>query len=81
MFASHLKLEEPVFEVSDRVRITKWKPTFANRYGAKCSTEIFTISKVLFHDRITYYIQDSDGEEISGGFYKQDLQRTKFRAK
>ncbi len=77
-YASHLKFEEPVLEVGDHVRITNWKPTFANKYGARWSIEIFTTSKVHFHDRITYYIQDSDGEEISDGFYKQDLQRTKF---
>ncbi len=31
MCAFHLKLEEPVFEIGDCVRITKWKPTFANK--------------------------------------------------
>ncbi len=78
MYISHSKLEQPVFEVGERVRVTKWRPTFAYKYGARWSTEIFTIYKVIFYDRVIYYIHDSDAEEIYGGFYKQDLQRSRF---
>ncbi len=77
MYPPNLKLEEPAFEVGDRVRITKWKPKFPDKYEARWRTEIFTISKIIFYDRIAYYIQDSDGE-ISGGYYREELQRTEF---
>ena len=72
------KLEKPTLTIGDRVRITRKKDVFGNKYSRNWSTEIFVVTKIHFTDPITYSIRALDGEEILGNFYKQELQRTKF---
>ncbi len=64
IYTFHFKLEQPVFDVGGRVRTTKYKSTFANKYEERWRKEIFTISKVHYTDPIFYSVEDSDGEEI-----------------
>jgi len=66
------------FKVDDRVRITRRKETFEKGYTQNWTREVFTVSKVLLTDPITYKIIDSNGEEIIGSFYQQELQKTIF---
>lgn len=64
------------YKIGDRVRITKLKKTFENKYTNNWSREIFLIDKILYTNPPTYKIRDTNGEEISGSFYKYELQKT-----
>lgn len=66
------------FKIGNRVRITKSKKTFANKYEANWTKEIFEISEILETSPLTYKIKDLSGEEIQGAFYPEELQLTKF---
>ena len=66
------------FKVGDRVRILKYIHKFKKGYERNWTTEIFVVDKVLNTNPITYEIKDSQGEEIKGSFYENELQKTKF---
>lgn len=66
----------PKFSVGEKIRITKKKSTFEKRYTPRWTEEIFSISRVQYTDPITYKIADTNGEEIQGTFYEQELQKT-----
>ena len=77
---SHKK--DPKLKVGDGVRISRHKSIFAKRYTQNWSEEVFVISKIKNTVPWTYVISDLNGEEITGTFYKQELQKTdlkKFR--
>jgi hypothetical protein len=61
------------FKVGDKVRISKYKSVFDKGYLPNWTTELFTVSKVLNTDPITYKIKDYNDEEIEGSFYEQEL--------
>jgi hypothetical protein len=61
------------FKVGDKVRISKYKSVFDKGYLPNWTTELFTVSKVLNTDPITYKIKDENEEEIKGIFYEQEL--------
>ena len=63
------------FKVGDHVRISKYKNIFAKGYTPNCSEERFVIKKVNTVPW-TYDINDLNGEEITGTFYKKELQKT-----
>ena len=64
------------FKVGDRVRIVRKKNTFEKGFTPNWTEEVFTISKVKQTRPVTYTIIDTDGEEIKGSFYEQELQKT-----
>ena len=64
------------FKVGDHVRISKYKNIFAKRHTPNWSEEIFVISKIKNTVPWTYVINDLNGEEITGSFYKKELQKT-----
>jgi len=66
------------FQVDDRVRITKFKNTFGNKYDPNWTREIFVIKEILNTEPVTYKIKDLDDEEIIGSFYNEELQKTIF---
>ena len=68
--------KDPKFEVSDHVRILKYKNIFAKGYFPKWSEEVFVITKVENTVTWTYAIRDLDGKEIVGTFYEKELQKT-----
>ena len=72
------KVEPPKFKVGDKVRVSRYKSTFAKGYEMTFHNEIYTIYKV-FRGSPTVYklIDESDGETIFGRFYKWELQRVK----
>lgn len=72
------QLDKPTFNVNDRVRITRKRGLFDNKYSRKWTNEIFKVNKIHFTDPITYSITDLNGDKILGHFYKQELQRTNF---
>ena len=70
------------FKMGDTVRISKYKNTLAKGYTPNWSEEVFVIKKVKNTVPWTYVINDLNGEEIAGTFYKNELQKTnqkKFR--
>ena len=73
---------KPKFQVSDHVRISKYKNLFAKRYTQNWSEEVFVVSKVKNTVPWTDVISDLNGEKIAGSFYEKELQKAsqeKFR--
>lgn len=70
--------DKPKFKVGDVVRISKSKHIFEKGYTPNWSTEIFTITKVFPSERYTYYLKDYKNNEISGGFYEEELQKCHY---
>ena len=66
------------FSVGNRVRISKFKNTFAKGYTPNWSKEIFVINKIKNTVPWTYELKDLNGEDIIGSFYDRELQRTVF---
>ena len=62
----------------DKVRITKARGAFERGYTPNWTREIFTVSGVLTDKLPVHYtIEDYDGEEVKGSFYRQELQLVK----
>ena len=68
--------KNPKFKIGDNVRISKYKNVFAKGYTPIWSEEVFVIKKVKNTVPWTYVINDVNGEEIVGTFYKNELQKT-----
>ena len=68
--------KDPKFKVGDRARISKYKNIFAKGYNPNWSEEVFVIKKAKNTVPWTYIINDLNGEEITGTFYKKELQKT-----
>ncbi len=64
-----------MFKVGDKVRISKVKSkgTFDKGYLPNQTTELFTISKVLNTNSVTYKIKDWNDKEVEGSFYEPEL--------
>ena len=71
-----INLLTPKFSVGDEVRISKEKRTFEKGYTARWTEEIFTITKILNTNPVTYIIADLQGKKIDGTFYEPELQKT-----
>lgn len=65
------------FQKGDFVRVSKHKSAFAKGYTPNWSTEIFQIKDVKLTNPVTYLLQDLSGQPIEGGFYIEELQKTK----
>ena len=68
--------KDPKIKIGDTVRILKYKKIFAKGYTPNWSEEVFLIKKVKNTVSWTYVINDLNGEEIVGTFYKKELQKT-----
>ena len=64
------------FKVGDHVRISKCKIIFAKRYASNCSEEVFVVSKIKNTVPWKYVVSGLNGEEITGSFYKKELEKT-----
>lgn len=69
--------KKPKFNIGDRVRISRVKKVFAKGYIPRWSNELFTVWRVQPTDPVTYLLKDGKGEVIQGGFYQQELSKTK----
>ncbi|KAE9521257.1 hypothetical protein AGLY_018349 [Aphis glycines] len=69
---------KPKFKINDKVRISKYKHIFSKGYTPNWTTEIFTVSKVLHTESITYQLKDGSNNIILGGFYEQEIKLTDF---
>ncbi|KAE9522378.1 hypothetical protein AGLY_017209 [Aphis glycines] len=70
-----------VIKCSIEERINKCTPYEARintRYTPNWTTEIFTVSKVLHTEPITYQLKDGSNNIILGGFYEQEIKLTDF---
>lgn len=69
------KHKKPKYSVGDYVRITKDKNVFGKGFTPNFTEELFRIKSVALRTPVVYYIEDLDGEEISGTFYEPELQK------
>ena len=70
------------FKFSDHVTISKYKNIFAKGCIPNWSEGVFVVRKIENTITWTYVISDLNGEEITGSFYEEELQKTsqeKFR--
>ena len=70
--------KESRFKVGDRVRISKFKNTFAKGYTPNWSSEIIIVDKINDTVPYTYNLKDLNDEEIIGSFYDKELRKTKL---
>ena len=68
-------LSKSKFKIGDVVRISKTRRVFKKGYLPQWSEEIFTLSKKLNTNPITWKLRDWDGELLQGSFYKQEIQK------
>ncbi|KAI8123526.1 putative uncharacterized transposon-derived protein F54H12.3 [Lucilia cuprina] len=66
------------FNVGDYVRISKYKHIFEKGYTPNWTTEIFKIKSVKNTFPTTYLLEDYRGNPIEGGFYDEELSKTKY---
>lgn len=67
------------FEVGDQVRISKERTPFAKGYTPNYSTEVFRIKAIVQGLKVpTYQLEDLNGEEIKGTFYREELVRVRL---
>lgn len=66
------------FKVGDRVRISRKQSEFSKGYWPRWSNEVFTIWRVQNTTPTTYILKDDRGEVIQGGFYEQEISKTRF---
>lgn len=66
------------YKVGDIVRISKFKGVFDRGFTSSWSSELFKIVKVQITNPATYILEDLKGQPVAGGFYEQELQKTKY---
>ena len=71
-----INYKDPKFKVGDYVRISKYKNIFAKGYMPNWSEEVFVVNKIKNTVPWTYVINYLNGEEITGTFYENELQKT-----
>ena len=71
-----INYKHPKFKVGDYVRISKYKILLAKGYMPNWSEEVFIVDKIKNTVPWTYVINDLNGEEITGTFYENVLQKT-----
>jgi transposase InsO family protein len=69
--------QKPKFSVGDQVRISRIKGIFEKGYLPNWSEALYTIHKVKETSPITYILKDMKGEIVEGGFYTEELQKSK----
>ena len=65
----------PKLNVSDRVRISKYKGTFDKGYETNWSEEVFTVHEVHPSEPPVYCLRDDLGDVLEGTFYELELQK------
>ena len=68
---------KPKFSVGDQVRISRIKGIFEKGYLPNWSEALYTIHEVKQTSPITYILKDMNGEIVTGGFYTEELQKSK----
>lgn len=76
---SYIKTVDPKpvkFKVCDYVRISRYREAFTKSYTPNWSNEVFIIRKVNRTTPTTYLLKDQNNQEIQGGFYAEEIQKT-----
>lgn len=71
-------MHKPKFRIGENVRISKHKHIFEKGYTPNWTTEIFKIKSIQITDPVTYVLEDYQGKLIKGGFYENELLKTKY---
>ena len=66
-------VKKPKFKVGHRVRIAKQDLPFKKGYKQNFTDELFRVTKIATFNAPTYYLADSDGEDIAGKFYEPEM--------
>lgn len=66
------------FKIGDRVRISKYKKIFTKGYLPNWTNELFTIYSIKPTVPKTYVLKDDKGNILKGGFYEQEISKTKY---
>lgn len=66
------------FHVGDKVRISRIQKEFTKGYWPRWSNELYTVYKVQNTSPITYILKDERNSLLKGGFYQQELSKTKY---
>jgi hypothetical protein len=69
--------EKPKFSVGDQVRISRIKGIFEKGYLPNWSEALYTVHEVKRTSPITYILKDLNGQIVTGGFYTEELQKSK----
>lgn len=64
--------------IGDNVRISKQRAVFDKGYLPGWTEEVFTVAQAVPNTRTVYKLKDLKGEEISGGFYPEEIQKVYF---
>ena len=64
--------DKPLYNVSDKVRVSYKRMVFDKGYLPKWSYEIFTVNEIINSTPITYKIKDENNEIIKGCFYADE---------
>lgn len=67
----------PKYKVGDKVRISKYKKVFAKGYLPNWTNEIFSVYEIKPTTPKTYILRDYKGNILLGGFYEQEISKTK----
>ena len=74
-FKKEVNDKDPKFKIGDHVRISRYKIIFAKGCAPNWSEEDFVVSKIKTTVSWTYVVNDLNGKEITGTFYKKELQK------
>ncbi|XP_031779860.1 uncharacterized protein LOC103316163 [Nasonia vitripennis] len=66
------------FKIGDKVRVSRNKEVFDKGYTPNWSTEVLTITRVSPTKPYTYHLKDYYDKPIAGGFYEEELLKTKY---
>jgi hypothetical protein len=69
--------QKPKFSVGTQVRISRIKGIFEKGYQPNWSEALYTIHEVKQTSPITYILKDMNGDIVTGGFYTEELQKSK----
>ena len=64
-----------IFQLGDRVRISKVKRMFEKSYVPNFTQEMFTIDKRFVRQVPVYKLKDDAGDILDGTFYEAELQK------
>ena len=69
------------FQLGDFVRITKYKNIFEKGFTPNWTRELFVVKERLDTNPWTYKIEDTQGQDVYGTFYEQELQKSRAKLK
>ena len=76
MYGKEVDSKSPaIFNIGDKVQISKTRRAFNKGYLPNWTEEIFTVTEVIDTKSRTYKLEDYGNEKIEGSFYEKEIQR------